>query len=85
MHNLFSLGAVPVDSKASELKFWTKNDGQVSYQEFRVVVESRDLFCLFVRLFFIKLFIYLFSFFSVFVSFTKEIICLFQVFIHPSR
>lgn len=27
--NLFLLGAVPVDSKASELKFWTKNDGQV--------------------------------------------------------
>ena len=30
MSNLFLLGAVPVDSKASELKFWTKNDGQVS-------------------------------------------------------
>ena len=28
--NLFLLGAVPVDSKASELKFWTRNDGQVS-------------------------------------------------------
>ena len=26
----FLSGAVPVDSKASELKFWTKNDGQVS-------------------------------------------------------
>lgn len=22
-------GAVPVDAKAAELKFWTKNDGQV--------------------------------------------------------
>lgn len=31
--NLFLPGAVPVDSKAAELKFWTKSDGQVSYQE----------------------------------------------------
>ena len=28
-NNLFLLGAVPVSPKASELKFWTKNDGQV--------------------------------------------------------
>ena len=27
---VFLTGAVPVDSKAAELKFWTKNDGQVS-------------------------------------------------------
>ena len=30
MNYLFLPWAVPVDSKASELKFWTKNDGQVS-------------------------------------------------------
>ena len=41
INNLFSLGAVPVGSKASELKFWTKNDGQVSSKNL-VVVQPRD-------------------------------------------
>ncbi len=33
----FLPGAVPVGSKAAELKFWTKNDGQVSYQKTRIL------------------------------------------------
>ena len=46
--NLFSPGAVPVDSKASELKFWTKNDGQVSNKNLADVqlLEITQLFAL---------------------------------------
>ena len=48
INNLFLPGAVPVDSKASELKFWTKNDGQVSNKKLvdAQLLEITQLFAL---------------------------------------